>query len=166
MVKAVNSVLAETGRMMTKMPRQGRAGPRRGLTMDLNSAQRITQAEAARTGLETGPNRRLKLTLLIGMPMVFLVFGIMILVPKSLRDEVLHVYQAGIIGCLLHYAWVFAKYPRHAYRPPYLTRDLAMGGGLLPALLDARLLAGHDRRPGMGTLRRHHLCGGSDAGAQ
>ncbi|MGC5240727.1 hypothetical protein ACPXCH_13210 [Streptomyces albogriseolus] len=25
MVRAVNSVLAETGRMMTKMPRQGRA---------------------------------------------------------------------------------------------------------------------------------------------
>ncbi|MFF9337225.1 hypothetical protein [Streptomyces albogriseolus] len=104
--------------------------------MDLNSAQRITRAEAARMGLGTGPNRRLRLTLLIGMPMVFLVFGVMILVPRSLRDEVLHVYEAGIIGCLLHYAWVFAKYPRHADRPHYLTRDLAMGGGFyLPSLM-------------------------------
>lgn len=90
--------------------------------MDLNSAQRITQAEAARSGLGTGPNLRLRLTLLIGMPMVLLVFGILILVPKSLRDEVLHAYEAGIIGCLVHHAWVFAKCPRHASRPPYLTR--------------------------------------------
>ncbi|MGW6059092.1 hypothetical protein [Streptomyces sp. NPDC055189] len=104
--------------------------------MDLHSAQRIAEAEAARTGLGTGPNRRLRLTLFIGMPLVFPVIGIMILVPKSLRDEVLIAYQAGIIGCLLHYVWVFAKYPRYAGRPPYLTRDLAMGGGFfLPSLM-------------------------------
>ncbi|CAL9306835.1 MULTISPECIES: hypothetical protein [Streptomyces] len=104
--------------------------------MDLSSAQRIAEAEAARTGLGTGPNRRLRLTMLIGMPLVFPVIGVMILVPDFLRDDVLHVYEAGIIGCLLHYAWVFAKYPRYASRPPYLTRDLAMGGGFyLPSLL-------------------------------
>ncbi|MCT9139740.1 hypothetical protein [Streptomyces violarus] len=104
--------------------------------MDLPSAQRIAEAEAARTGLGTGPNRRLRLTMLIGMPLVFPVLGIMILVPEFLRNDVLHVYEAGIIGCLLHYAWVFAKYPRYASRPPYLTRDLAMGGGFyLPSLM-------------------------------
>ncbi|MEU5753396.1 hypothetical protein [Streptomyces sp. NPDC047829] len=104
--------------------------------MNLPSAQRIAEAEAARTGLGTGPNRRLRLTMLIGMPLVFPVLGIMILVPDFLRDDVLHVYEAGIIGCLLHYVWVFAKYPRRARRPPYLTRDLAMGGGFyLPSLL-------------------------------
>ncbi|MFD7434543.1 hypothetical protein [Streptomyces sp. NPDC059861] len=103
--------------------------------MDLHSAQRITEAEAGRTGLGTGPNRRLRLTLIIGMPLVFPVFGIMILVPKSLMDDVLYVYEAGIIGCLLHYVWVFAKYPRHTGRPPYLTRDLVMGGGFfLPSM--------------------------------
>ncbi|MBR8643178.1 hypothetical protein KEF29_37230 [Streptomyces tuirus] len=103
--------------------------------MDLYSAQRIAEAEAARTGLGTGPNRRLRLTLFIGMPLFLPVLGIMILVPKSLMNEVLYVYEAGIVGCLLHYVWVFAKYPRHAGRPPYLTRDLAMGGGFfLPSL--------------------------------
>ncbi|MFD7765377.1 hypothetical protein [Streptomyces sp. NPDC059787] len=103
--------------------------------MDLHSAQRIAEAEAARTGLGTGPNRRLRLTLIIGMPLFLPVLGIMILVPKSLMNEVLYVYEAGIIGCLLHYVWVFAKYPRYADRPPYLTRDLAMGGGFfLPSL--------------------------------
>ncbi len=104
--------------------------------MDLNSAQRIVEAEAARTGLGTGPNRRLRLTLIIGMPLVFPVIGIMILVPEFLRNDILFLYQAGIIGCLLHYVWVFAKYPRYAGRPPYLTRDLAMGGGFfLPSLM-------------------------------
>ncbi|MFI6090023.1 hypothetical protein [Streptomyces sp. NPDC051218] len=103
--------------------------------MDLYSAQRIAEAEAARTGLGTGPNRRLRLTLLIGMPLFLPVLGIMILVPKSLMHEVLYVYEAGIVACLLHYAWVFTKYPRRASRPPYLTRDLAMGGGFfLPAM--------------------------------
>ncbi|CAL9541958.1 hypothetical protein SUDANB15_04231 [Streptomyces sp. enrichment culture] len=103
--------------------------------MDLRSAQRIAEAEAARTGIGTGPNRRLRLTLFIGMPLFLPVLGIMILVPKTLMNDVLHVYEAGIIGCLLHYVWVFAKYPRHAERPPYLTRDLAMGGGFfLPSL--------------------------------
>ncbi|MFC8129841.1 hypothetical protein [Streptomyces sp. NPDC057302] len=103
--------------------------------MDLRSAQRIAEAEAARTGLGTGPNRRLRLTLLIGMPLFLPVLGVMILVPKSLMNEVLYVYEAAIIGCLLHYVWVFAKYPRYADRPPYLTRDLAMGGGFfLPSL--------------------------------
>ncbi|MER6106990.1 hypothetical protein [Streptomyces hirsutus] len=103
--------------------------------MDLHSAQRIVEAEAARTGLGTGPNRRLRLTLIIGMPLFLPVLGIMILVPKSLMKDVLYVYEAGIIGCLLHYVWVFAKYPRYAGRPPYLTRDLAMGGGFfLPSL--------------------------------
>jgi hypothetical protein len=105
------------------------------MSMDLNSAQRIAEAEAARTGLGTGPNRRLRLTLIIGMPLFLPVLGIMILVPKSLMNDVLYVYEAGIVGCLLHYVWVFAKYPRHAGRPPYLTRDLAMGGGFfLPSL--------------------------------
>jgi hypothetical protein len=105
------------------------------MIMDLYSAQRIAEAEAARTGIGTGPNRRLRLTLFIGMPLFLPVLGIMILVPKSLMNDVLHVYEAGIVGCLLHYAWVFAKYPRHAGRPPYLTRDLAMGGGFfLPSL--------------------------------
>ncbi|MFF8645232.1 hypothetical protein [Streptomyces sp. NPDC015345] len=104
--------------------------------MDLNSAQRIAEAEAARTGLGTGPNRRLRLTMLIGMPLVFPVIGIMILVPEFLRNDVFFVYQAGILGCLLHYVWVFTKYPRYAGRPPYLTRDLAMGGGFfLPSLM-------------------------------
>ncbi|MEG3628938.1 hypothetical protein [Streptomyces poriticola] len=104
--------------------------------MDLHSAQRIVGAEAARTGLGTGPNRRLRLTLFIGMPLAFPVIGIMILVPEFLRNDVLYVYEAGIIGCLLHYVWVFAKYPRYAGRPPYLTRDLAMGGGFfLPSLM-------------------------------
>ncbi|MCL7424154.1 hypothetical protein ACFVOK_23950 [Streptomyces sp. NPDC057798] len=104
--------------------------------MDQYAAQRIADAEAARTGLGTGPNRRLRLTLFIGMPLVFPVIGIMILVPKFLRNDVLYVYEAGIIGCLLHYVWVFAKYPRYAGRPPYLTRDLAMGGGFfLPSLM-------------------------------
>ncbi|MFC8345912.1 hypothetical protein [Streptomyces sp. NPDC057280] len=104
--------------------------------MDLNSAQRIAEAEAARTGLGTGPNRRLRLTLFIGMPMVFAVIGIMILVPDFLRKYVLYAYEAGIICCLLHYVWVFAKYPRYSGRPPYLTRDLAMGGGFfLPSLM-------------------------------
>ncbi|NNN35406.1 hypothetical protein HLK59_34560 [Streptomyces sp. S3(2020)] len=103
--------------------------------MDLNSAHRIAEAEAARTGLGTGPNRRLRLTLIIGMPLFLPVLGIMILVPKSLMNDVLHVYEAGIVGCLLHYVWVFVKYPRYAGRPPYLTRDLAMGGGFfLPSL--------------------------------
>ncbi|MFH9889091.1 hypothetical protein [Streptomyces luteogriseus] len=103
--------------------------------MDLYSAQRITEAEAARTGIGTGPNRRLRLTLFIGMPLFLPVLGIMILVPKSLMNAVLYAYEAGIVGCLLHYVWVFAKYPRHAGRPPYLTRDLAMGGGFfLPSL--------------------------------
>ncbi|WP_369177595.1 hypothetical protein [Streptomyces mutabilis] len=103
--------------------------------MDLNSAQRIAEAEAARTGLGTGPNRRLRLTLIIGMPLFLPVLGIMILVPKSLMNDVLYVYEAGIVGCLLHYVWVFAKYPRHEGRPPYLTRDLAMGGGFfMPSL--------------------------------
>jgi hypothetical protein len=103
--------------------------------MDLHSARRIAEAEAARTGLGTGPNRRLRLTLIIGMPLFLPVLGIMILVPKSLTHSVLYVYEAGIVGCLLHYVWVFAKYPRHADRPPYLTRDLAMGGGFyLPSL--------------------------------
>lgn len=97
--------------------------------MDIRSAQRIVEAEAARTGLGTGPNRRLRLTLIIGMPLCLPVLGVMILVPKSLMNEVLYIYEAAIIGCLLHYVWVFAKYPRHADRPPYLTRDLAMGGG-------------------------------------
>jgi hypothetical protein len=105
------------------------------MSMDLNSAQRIAEAEAARTGLGTGPNRRLRLTLIIGMPLFLPVLGIMILVPKSLMNDMLYVYEAGIVGCLLHYVWVFAKYPRHAGRPPYLTRDLAMGGGFfLPSL--------------------------------
>jgi hypothetical protein len=105
------------------------------MTMDLNSAQRIAEAEAARTGLGTGPNRRLRLTLIIGMPLFLPVLGIMILVPKSLRNDVLYIYEAGIIGCLMHYVWVFAKHPRHADRRPYLTRDLAMGGGFfLPSL--------------------------------
>lgn len=104
--------------------------------MDLHSAQRIAQAEAARTGIGTGPNRRLRLTLFIGMPLVFPVIGIMILMPEFLRNDVLYIYEAGIIGCLLHYAWVFTKYPRYAGRPPYLTRDLAMGGGFfLPSLM-------------------------------
>lgn len=104
--------------------------------MDLYSAQRIAEAEAARTGLGTGPNRRLRLTLIIGMPMVFPLIGIMILLPKFLRDDALYVYEAGIFGCLLHYVWVFVKYPRYAERPPYLTRDLAMGGGFfLPSLM-------------------------------
>ncbi|WP_030145327.1 hypothetical protein [Streptomyces violaceorubidus] len=104
--------------------------------MDLSSAQRIAEAEAARTGLGTGPNRQLRLTLFIGMPLVFPVIGIMIFVPKFLRDDVLYVYEAGIIGCLLHYVWVFKNYPRHAGRPPYLTRDLAMGSGFfLPSLM-------------------------------
>ncbi|MFI7143215.1 hypothetical protein ACIBQ5_37660 [Streptomyces massasporeus] len=103
--------------------------------MDLHSAQRIAEAEAARTGIGTGPNRRLRLTLFIGMPLFLPVLGIMILVPKSLMNTVLYAYDAGIVGCLLHYVWVFAKYPRHAGRPPYLTRDLAMGGGFfLPSL--------------------------------
>ncbi|MEU3743162.1 MULTISPECIES: hypothetical protein [unclassified Streptomyces] len=103
--------------------------------MDLYSAQRIAEAEAGRTGLGTGPNRRLRLTLLIGMPLFLPVLGIMILVPKSLANDVLYVYEAGIVGCLLHYVWVFAKFPRYAGRPPYLTRDLAMGGGFfLPSL--------------------------------
>ncbi|XKK63705.1 hypothetical protein HFP71_15520 [Streptomyces sp. ARC32] len=103
--------------------------------MDLNSAQRIVESEAARTGLGTGPNRRLRLTLFIGMPLFLPVLGIMILVPKPLMDDVLRVYEAGIIGCLIHYVWIFAKYPRYSDRPPYLTRDLAMGGGFfLPAL--------------------------------
>jgi hypothetical protein len=103
--------------------------------MDLNSARRIAEAEAARTGLGTGPNRRLRLTLIIGMPLFLPVLGIMILVPKSLMNDVLYIYEAGIIGCLLHYVWVFAKYPRYASRPPYLTRDLAMGGGFfLPSM--------------------------------
>lgn len=103
--------------------------------MDLNSAHRIAEAEAARTGLGTGPNRRLRLTLFIGMPLFLPVLGIMILLPESLMNDVLYVYEAGIIGCLLHYVWVFVKYPRHADRPPYLTRDLAMGGGFfLPSL--------------------------------
>ncbi|WP_031105209.1 hypothetical protein [Streptomyces sp. NRRL S-146] len=103
--------------------------------MDLYSAQRIAEAEAARTGIGTGPNRRLRLTLFIGMPLFLPVLGIMILVPKSLMNAVLYTYEAGIVGCLLHYVWVFAKYPRHAGRPPYLTRDLAMGGGFfLPSL--------------------------------
>ncbi|MFF3845409.1 hypothetical protein [Streptomyces sp. NPDC002328] len=104
--------------------------------MDLHSARRIAEAEAARTGLGTGPNRRLRLTLFIGMPFIFPVIGIMILVPAFLRNDVLYVYEAGIIGCLLHYVWVFAKYPRYEGRPPYLTRDLAMGGGFfLPSLM-------------------------------
>jgi hypothetical protein len=104
--------------------------------MDLNSARRIAEAEAARTGLGTGPNRRLRLTLFIGMPLVFPVFGILFLVPQSLRNDVLNVYKAGIIGCLLHFVWVFVKYPRYDDRPPYLTRDLAMGGGFfLPSML-------------------------------
>lgn len=104
--------------------------------MDLPSAQRIAAAEAARTGLGTGPNRRLRLTLFIGMPLVFPMIGIMILVPDFLRNDVLYIYEAGIIGCLFHYVWVFTKYPRFAGRPPYLTRDLAMGGGFfLPSLL-------------------------------
>lgn len=103
--------------------------------MDLNSARRIVEAEAGRTGIGTGPNRRLRLTLIIGMPLFLPVLGIMILVPKSLMNDVLYVYEAGIIGCLLHYVWIFAKYPRYATRPPYLTRDLAMGGGFfLPSL--------------------------------
>ncbi|MFG2540889.1 hypothetical protein ACGFOM_00540 [Streptomyces sp. NPDC048594] len=103
--------------------------------MDLNSARRIVEAEAGRTGIGTGPNRRLRLTLIIGMPLFLPVLGIMILVPKSLMNDVLYVYEAGIIGCLLHYVWVFTKYPRYAARPPYLTRDLAMGGGFfLPSL--------------------------------
>ncbi|MFD0055831.1 hypothetical protein ACFVHR_19045 [Streptomyces sp. NPDC127168] len=103
--------------------------------MDLNSARRIVEAEAGRTGIGTGPNRRLRLTLIIGMPLFLPVLGIMILVPKSLMNDVLYVYEAGIVGCLLHYVWVFTKYPRHAARPPYLTRDLAMGGGFfLPSL--------------------------------
>ncbi|ATL27954.1 hypothetical protein [Streptomyces formicae] len=103
--------------------------------MDLYSAQRIAEAEAARTGLGTGPNRRLRLTLIIGMPLFLPVLGIMILVPKSWANDVLYVYEAGIIGCLLHYVWVFVRYPRYAGRPPYLTRDLAMGGGFfLPSL--------------------------------
>lgn len=104
--------------------------------MDLRSAQRIAEAEAARTGLGTGPNRRLRLTLFIGMPLVFPVIGIMILMPEFLRNDVLFIYEAGIISCLLHYVWVFVKYPRYAGRPPYLTRDLAMGGGFfLPSLM-------------------------------
>lgn len=104
--------------------------------MDLSSAQRIAESESARTGLGTGPNRRLRLTMLIGMPLVFPVIGVMALVPEFLRGDVLHAYEAGIIGCLLHYAWVFMKYPRYSSRPPYLTRDLAMGGGFyLPSLL-------------------------------
>lgn len=103
--------------------------------MDLYSARRIAEAEAARTGLGTGPNRRLRLTLLIGMPLFLPVLGIMILVPRSLANDVMYVYEAGIVGCLLHYVWVFVKYPRHEGRPPYLTRDLAMGGGFfLPSL--------------------------------
>lgn len=103
--------------------------------MDLNSARRISDAEAGRTGIGTGPNRRLRLTLIIGMPLFLPVLGVMILVPKSMMNDVLHVYEAGIVGCLLHYVWVFKKYPRHMSRPPYLTRDLAMGGGFfLPSL--------------------------------
>ncbi|GGY86935.1 hypothetical protein ACFWJV_28960 [Streptomyces rochei] len=103
--------------------------------MDLNSAQRIADAEAARTGLGTGPNRRLRLTLIIAMPLFLPVLGLMILVPDGLMNDVLYAYQAVIIGCLLHYLWVFVKYPRHEDRPPYLTRDLAMGGGFfLPSL--------------------------------
>ncbi|MBJ6620878.1 MULTISPECIES: hypothetical protein [Streptomyces] len=103
--------------------------------MDLNSAQRIVDAEAARTGLGTGPNRRLRLTLIIAMPLFLPVLGLMILVPDGLMNDVLYAYQAVIIGCLLHYLWVFVKYPRHEDRPPYLTRDLAMGGGFfLPSL--------------------------------
>ncbi|RSS69031.1 hypothetical protein [Streptomyces sp. WAC06273] len=103
--------------------------------MDLNSAQRIADAEAARTGLGTGPNRRLRLTLIIAMPLFLPVLGLMILVPDGLMNDVLYAYQAVIIGCLLHYLWVFMKYPRHEDRPPYLTRDLAMGGGFfLPSL--------------------------------
>lgn len=103
--------------------------------MDLNSARRIAEAEEARTGLGTGPNRRLRLTLFIGMPLFLPVFGISLLVPKHLMNDVLYVYEAGIIGCLLHYVWVFAKYPRYDDRPPYLTRDLAMGGGFfLPSM--------------------------------
>ncbi|CAM5530803.1 putative protein OS=Streptomyces rochei OX=1928 GN=G3I25_30365 PE=4 SV=1 [Streptomyces rochei] len=103
--------------------------------MDLNSAQRIADAEAARTGLGTGPNRRLRLTLIIAMPLFLPVLGLMILVPDGLMNDVLYAYQAVIIGCLLHYLWVFVKYPRHEDRPPYLTRDFAMGGGFfLPSL--------------------------------
>ncbi|MBZ4014829.1 hypothetical protein [Streptomyces purpurogeneiscleroticus] len=103
--------------------------------MDLNSAQRIAEAEAARTGLGTGPNRRLRLTLIIGMPLFLPVFGISFLVPKPLMNDVIHVYEAVIIGCLLHYVWIFAKYPRYDDRPPYLTRDLVMGIGFyLPSL--------------------------------
>ncbi|WP_252866029.1 MULTISPECIES: hypothetical protein [Streptomyces] len=89
--------------------------------MDLNSAQRIVDAEAARTGLGTGPNRRLRLTLIIAMPLFLPVLGLMILVPDGLMNDVLYAYQAVIIGCLLHYLWVFVKYPRHEDRPPYLT---------------------------------------------
>ncbi|MFJ6725863.1 hypothetical protein ACIQPQ_13215 [Streptomyces sp. NPDC091281] len=104
--------------------------------MDLHPARSATEAEAGRTGIGTGPSRRLRLTLIIGMPLVFPVIAVMILVPKSLRDDILHVYEAVIIACLLHYTWVFAKYPRHANRPPFLTRDLAMGGGFfLPSML-------------------------------
>ncbi|CAM5687456.1 hypothetical protein SHIRM173S_09506 [Streptomyces hirsutus] len=133
--------------------------------MDLHSAQRIVEAEAARTGLGTGPNRRLRLTLIIGMPLFLPVLGIMILVPKSLMKDVLYVYEAGIIGCLLHYVWVFAKYPVRG--PSALPHPGSRHGRrLLPALAVLRFLDGHDRRPGVGALRRRCLCRGSDAGAQ
>ncbi|WP_258314691.1 hypothetical protein [Streptomyces sp. Act143] len=135
------------------------------MIMDLNNARGIAEAEAARTGLGTGPNRRLRLALIIGMPLFLPVLEVMILVPKSLRNDVLYVYEAGIVGCLLHYVWVFVKYPRSTDRPPYRTRGPRHGRWLLPALTVLRLLAGRDRRPALGALRRRCLRRGNSAGA-
>ncbi|MEV5979840.1 hypothetical protein [Streptomyces sp. NPDC052114] len=95
-------------------------------------------AESLREQLGTGPNFRVRVTIIGALVSVVPLIGIALLVPDGSRDVLFWIYWLLLTGCLLNLVWILIKNPVPSRRPPLLTRDLAMGWALLlPSLFSS-----------------------------
>lgn len=93
-------------------------------------------AESLREQLGTGPNFRVRVTIIGALVSVFPLIAIAAVLPAAGRGVLFGIYWALLGGCLLHLLWVLVRNPRPSRRPPLLSRDLAMGWALgVPSLL-------------------------------
>ncbi|MGD1222797.1 hypothetical protein AB9Q10_30730 [Streptomyces krungchingensis] len=95
-------------------------------------------AESLREQLGTGPNFRVRVTIIGALVSIAPLIVVSLLIPEAGRDVLFPVYWALLTSCLLHLLWILIKNPTPSKRPPLLTRDLAMGWSLLlPSLISS-----------------------------
>ncbi|MFE9608309.1 hypothetical protein [Streptomyces sp. NPDC006012] len=95
-------------------------------------------AESLKEQLGTGPNFRVRVTIIGALVSILPFILISFLIPDSSRQILFWIYRFLLSGCLFYLLWILIKNPTPSKRPPLLTRDLAMGWALLlPSLISS-----------------------------